>query len=337
MTNQNSVGIIGKSLSFLKVLDLASRVARSDSRVLIRGESGTGKEVIARFIHLESRRGKGPFVAVNCSSIPEDLLESELFGHARGSFTGAVENKVGLFEEAENGTLFLDEIGDFGVGLQAKILRVIQEKSFRRVGENKTRSVNARVIAATHQNLEEQIVAGNFREDLYFRLNVIPVCLPALRERQEDILPLAEHFLEKFASKAGGVKKTLTPQAEEYLVKNSWKGNVRELENAIERAVVLSSRTQVDEADFKLQDITMSGPVSSHFDNEKVFYVPLEGGLVPLKEVIDQYVEYAVMANHGAKDKTARELGIDRKTLYKRIATHTAVHSSAHSSLACRS
>src|SRR3989344_2014217 len=234
-------GIIGKSASFRQVLDLAKRVSSSTANVFISGESGTGKEVIAKAIHSLGNRRKAPFVAINCSAIPENLLESELFGHAKGAFTGAIEKKVGLFEEAEGGTLFLDEIGDLSLPLQAKLLRVLQDRKIKRIGENQLRNINVRIISATHKDLFKEIGEKHFREDLFFRLNVIPIKIPPLRERKEDVVPLAEFFLKKYTALNASNAKGFSKEALEKLLSNPWKGNVRELENAVERAVVLSS------------------------------------------------------------------------------------------------
>lgn len=322
-------GIIGKSPSFLAALDVAKRVAKSNANIFIAGESGTGKEVVARFIHNESKRKNGPFVAINCSAIPENLLESELFGHAKGSFTGAIDKKLGLFEEASNGTLFLDEIGDLSLPLQAKILRVLQEKKIKRVGENKPRDVNARVISATHKNLAEEINAGRFREDLFFRLNVIPVQLPPLRDRKEDILPLAEHFIKKFASLNESPARKFSKDAIQYLLNKTWRGNVRELENAIERAVVLCSSDVITVEELNSTPVAFIESNDMTMQSEGDFLVHLNGSLLPLQEVMQKYIEFAVAKNGGAKDKTARELGIDRKTLYKRISSSGAESASS--------
>lgn len=327
---QSARGVIGKSPAFLSALDISKRVAKSNANIFIAGESGTGKEVVARFIHSESKRKNGPFVAINCSAIPENLLESELFGHAKGSFTGAIDKKLGLFEEASDGTLFLDEIGDLSLPLQAKILRVLQEKKIKRVGENKSRDVNARVISATHKNLSEEINAGRFREDLFFRLNVIPVQLPPLRDRKEDILPLAEHFIKKFAFLNESPARRLSKEAGHYLLHQTWRGNVRELENAIERAVVLSSSDVITLEELNCAPTNFSENTEQVSHDENDFVVKLGEALLPLQEIVQKYIEYAVAKNGGAKDKTARELGIDRKTLYKRIsASESRMQSSA--------
>lgn len=320
---QSAPGIIGRSPGFLAALDVSRRVAKSTANIFIFGESGTGKEVIAKFIHSESNRKRGPFVAINCAAIPENLLESELFGHAKGAFTGAIAKKIGLFEEAENGTLFLDEIGDLSMPLQAKLLRVLQEKKIKRVGENQARPINARIISATHKTLHEEVTAGRFREDLYFRLNVIPIRVPALRDRKEDIVPLSEHFLKRFASINESPARSFSKDALQYLLDRPWKGNVRELENSIERAVVLCAIDTIQREDLQ---VDRHGPTSfsaaqqpTATSQSEEFPFSEEGRLITLHELTQRYIEHALAKNGGAKDKTARDLGIDRKTLYRRI------------------
>jgi DNA-binding NtrC family response regulator len=319
-----SQGIIGKSVKFQRALDLAKRVAQSAANVLIMGESGSGKEVIARAIHSFGSRKKGGFVAINCSAIPENLLEAELFGFAKGSFTGAIEKRVGLFEEASGGTLFLDEIGDLSMPLQAKLLRVLQERKIKRIGENQSRSVDVRVISATHKNLRQEVQEGRFREDLFFRLNVIPIFLPPLRERQDDIMPLSEFFLKKHAALNGVSVKGFTKAATEYLLRNPWRGNVRELENVVERAVVLCKDSLIDVSDLKFEDDmrVINGEAAAQeeasIDSNGKFMVP-DTRILPLNDLINKYIEFALKLNHGAKDRTAKELGVDRKTLYRRV------------------
>ena len=241
-------GIVGASEGMRRIVELARKVARHPSTVLVTGESGTGKEVIARFVHRESPRATAPFVAVNCAAIPEQLLESELFGHVRGSFTGATGERRGLFEEADGGTLFLDEIGELPVALQVKLLRALQEGEIRRVGESVSRPVDVRLLAATSRDLEGDVAGGRFRSDLYYRINVVRLHLPPLRERREDIAPLARHFLAMHARRLGvsASPPALTPAALRHLEEHGWPGNVRELENAIERALVLSEGQRID-------------------------------------------------------------------------------------------
>lgn len=324
-------GIIGRSPGLLKAIDLARRVSDSAANVFITGETGTGKEVIARAIHYFGSRAKQPFIAINCSAIPENLLESELFGHAKGSFTGASDKKIGLFEEAGDGTLFLDEIGDLSLPLQAKLLRTLQERRIKRIGENQFRVVNARIISATHRDLRAEVKEKQFREDLFFRLNVIPIHLPPLRQRREDILPLAEFFLKKFCAINGKKIDGFQKNALEYLLKNPWLGNVRELENAIERAVVLCESTLLDASDLVLDDFAQPAfeesldamPTEDSAPAEAAPFFGLveseEAPLLTLEELTNRYLMYALERNGGAKDKTARDLGIDRKTLYRRL------------------
>jgi len=233
--------IIGTSTSIKKVLADVSRIARSDATVLIRGESGTGKELVAKAIHLASSRASGPFLAVNCTSLPETLLESELFGHERGSFTGATARHLGRFELADRGTIFLDEIGDINPTIQVKLLRVLETKPFQRLGGERDIKVDIRILTATNRNLEAKVREGTFREDLYYRLNVIPIVIPPLRERREDILLLTEHFIAKYNQKNNKAIRGITPQAKDLLMRHGWPGNVRELENMIERAIVLAT------------------------------------------------------------------------------------------------
>jgi two-component system response regulator AtoC len=241
-------GIVGGSEAMRRILELARKVARHPSTVLVTGESGTGKEVVARYVHRESPRADAPFVAVNCAAIPESLLESELFGHTRGAFTGATAERRGLFEEADGGTLFLDEIGELPVALQVKLLRALQEGEIRRVGESVSRAVDVRLLAATSRDLEGDVASGRFRSDLYYRINVVRLHLPPLRERREDIGPLARHFVVMHARRFGGAAPppALTAAALRRLEEHGWPGNVRELENAIERALVLCEGDRID-------------------------------------------------------------------------------------------
>ena len=305
-------GVIGRSQGFKKAIELAKRVASSQSNILITGESGSGKEVIAKAIHELGDKKDGPFIAINCSAIPENLLESELFGHAKGSFTGASDKKIGLFEEANKGTLFLDEIGDLSLPLQAKLLRVLQERKVKRIGENHYREFSARIICATHKDLKKEVAQGNFREDLFFRLNVIPIYLPPLRERKEDILPLSEYFLKKFASMNNSNVKGFSKEAIKKLEINEWKGNVRELENAIERAVVLSVSDIIQPEDL---------PSSENFTSEQKSELSFveTSKVMTLDELSKKYIRLVFDKNNGAKEQTAKDLGIDRKTLYRKL------------------
>jgi formate hydrogenlyase transcriptional activator len=232
--------IVGNSSALRVVLDQAARVATTDTTVLILGETGTGKELVAHAIHNASRRSGQPLVKLNCAAIPFDLLESELFGHERGAFTGAIAQKIGRFESADKGTLFLDEIGDIPLALQPKLLRVLQEQEFERLGSGRTHRVDVRLVAATHQDLERKVKRGEFRSDLYYRLNVFPVTLPPLRDRREDIAPLIEHYVEVFCCRIGKSIDNIPEEFVDACKSYSWPGNIRELQNVIERAVILS-------------------------------------------------------------------------------------------------
>lgn len=241
--------IVGVSNKLYDAMKLAAKTADNNFNVLIRGESGTGKELIAEAIHYSSERATQPFIRVNCAAIPENLLESEMFGHVKGAYTGAIKTKIGKFELADKGTIFLDEIGELDKSMQAKMLRVIQKKEFQRVGDDRTITVDARIIAATNRNLEELVENGEFREDLYYRLNVIPIWLPPLRERREDIPVLSEYFLNKIAEELGCEPKKLSGEAMDALIHYSWPGNIRELENVMERINILADGREVQKED----------------------------------------------------------------------------------------
>lgn len=323
---QPTPGVIGKSPLFARTVDVAKRVAKSQANVLITGESGTGKEVIAKMIHHSSTRNNKPFVAINCSAIPENLLETELFGHAKGAFTGAQGEKIGLFEEAEKGTIFLDEIGDLSLPLQSKLLRVLQERQIKRVGENQVRDIDVRMIFATHKNLGKEVSEGRFREDLYFRINVVPIHLPTLKERKEDIVPLAEYFLKKFSVLNNSPAKSFSKDALQYLMDHNWKGNVRELENTIERAVVLSTQNVLQQSDLILEQLqSFNSTQLGNFSNQE-FPIGMNGKLLTLNEIIQKYIHFALEKNNGLKDKTAKDLEIDRKTLYRRVRIMDSTH-----------
>jgi two-component system response regulator HydG len=304
--------LASNSEAMRRVWDLVDRVADSESTILITGESGTGKEVFANAIHERSRRARGPFVAVNCTAMPETLLESELFGHARGAFTDAKEARTGLFVQARGGTLFLDEVGDMPTSLQPKILRVLQERKVRPLGSSSEVAIDVRVIAATNRDLEEAVEEKRFREDLYFRLNVIQVPLPPLRSRGGDVLPLAQHFLEGFAKRAGKPVAGIAPAVAEKLVAYSWPGNVRELQNCMERAIALARFEQivVDDLPARVREYRTSHLVIAGDD-------PSE--LVPLEEVEHRYILRVLETVRGNKAKAARILGVERKTLYRKL------------------
>lgn len=301
-------GILGKSKKMQAVFDIISRVAQTSANVLVTGESGTGKEMVARALHETSQRAKAPFVAINCSAIPENLLESELFGHAKGAFTGAIQQKIGLFEAANGGTLFLDEIGDMNIDLQAKLLRVIQERKVRPIGETRDREIDVRIVAATHKDLKAATKTGSFREDLYYRLAVIPVVLPPLREREDDILILGEFFLKKYSALHGIRKNGFSKDAIQSLYRRRWPGNVRELENAIERAVILGHSNLIESADLP------------HADEETAdgFFSAMKNALPPLEELEREYIKFVLEKTGGHKEKAAQILGINRRTLYRK-------------------
>lgn len=300
--------IIGKSKAMQEVFRLIELVAGSMSNVLIYGDSGTGKELVARAIHYNCSRANGPFIPINCSAIPEGLLESELFGHVKGAFTGAHTTRRGLFLEATGGTLFLDEIGDLGFGIQAKLLRVLQDKLVRPVGSNKSYQVNTRIISATHRDLKAAVKDGTFREDLYYRLSVIPIYIPSLNKRIEDIPILVKHFLEKTARQMNQPLKRISPAAMDLLMKYHWEGNVRELENIIERIVVLTAK----------ESITPDDLPSSIVDSEKLNTFIHSEELPTLEELEKEYIVHVLKKTNGNKDKAAKLLGINRRTLYRK-------------------
>ena len=291
---QGSRDIITRNRSMIELLDLAARVAESSISILIEGESGTGKELVAHFVHRKSDRAEKPFVKVNCAAIPEQLLESELFGHVRGAFTGALKDRQGRFEAADGGTIFLDEIGELSSSIQSKLLRILQTKDFERVGENITRIVDVRVISATNRNLDEALKEGSFREDLFYRLNGVRIKLPPLRERPEDVPFLIHHFLEKF-SKEKNIE--LAPDADKALKVYRWSGNVRELENVIERAALLSANGVIEMNHLPEEIRTASEPKALSLE---------EAEKVQIKKVLQLAKDY---------DDAARILGVDRKTL----------------------
>ena len=300
-------GIVAHSQAMSRLIDLARRVAQVDSTVLITGESGVGKERLARLIHDESARTGGPFVAINCGAMPENLLESELFGHAKGAFTGAAQDRPGLFEAAHGGTLLLDEIGEVSPPMQVKLLRALQEREVRRVGENAPRKVDVRVLAATNRDLPAEIHAARFRQDLYYRLRVVELRVPPLRERRDDILALARAFLKAAAARMRRRITGFTPAAANQLLRHDWPGNVRELENAMERAVALAQGSRIDVSDLP-EEVGFAIPTA---------HAP--GEVRPLAEVERDYILAAVRANQGNKAAAAQELQIGIATLYRKL------------------
>jgi DNA-binding NtrC family response regulator/predicted hydrocarbon binding protein len=301
-------GIVAKSTAMRRLVDLARRVARVDSNVLITGESGSGKERIARLVHEESTRAAGPFVAVNCGAITESLLESELFGHARGAFTGATQDRPGLFEAASSGTLLLDEVGEVSPGMQVKLLRALQEREIRRVGENQSRKVDARVLAATNRDLVGGVADGTFRQDLYYRLKVVDLHVPALRERRDDLLPLARLLLADAALRLKRKISGIAPGAADQILRYEWPGNVRELENAMERAVALAQGSRVELADLP-EEVRQAFPRPT----------PGRGRVQPLDEVQKEYILAALELNGGNQTRTAEQLRIGSATLYRKL------------------
>ncbi len=306
--------IVGASPAMLDVYKMVARVAPTMSTVLVVGESGTGKELVARAIHTHSPRAGGPFVAVNCTALTESLLESELFGHAKGAFTGAVAAKRGIFEEAQGGTVFLDEIGDVGAKMQAQLLRVLQEGEIRRVGGAEAIKVDVRVVAATNRELEDEVKAGRFREDLYFRINVVTIRLPPLRERPSDIPLLVDHFLAKYAARERRADAGVAPAALALLSRYAWPGNVRELENVIERALALSKDGVILPSD-------LPGEINHAASAGATAATP--GGIVEdrptLAELERRYIELILRETGGNKKRAAEILGIDRRTLYRTL------------------
>ena len=305
------LGIVNQSTAMRQVVDLARRVAKVDSTVLITGESGSGKERIARLVHDESTRAAGAFIAVNCGAITETLLESELFGHARGAFTGATVDRPGLFEAANGGTLLLDEVGEVSPGMQVKLLRALQEREIRRVGENRSRRVDVRVVAATNRDLAHGVAGGAFRQDLYYRLKVVELHVPPLRERRDDVLPLARVLLADAALRMKRKISSLAPGAADQLLRYGWPGNVRELENAMERAVALARGTRVE-----LEDLPE--------EIRRVFPMPVaaRGTVRPLDEVEKDYILAALEVNGGNQTHTASQLRIGAATLYRKLKSY---------------
>ncbi|RKY88382.1 sigma-54-dependent Fis family transcriptional regulator [candidate division KSB1 bacterium] len=301
--------MVGKSKAMQEVFELVRKVAPTSSTVLIQGETGTGKELVARAIHQQSPRRDQPFVTINSGALPETLLESELFGHAKGAFTGASRAKEGLFEAADGGTFFLDEISGIGAAMQVRLLRVVQEQEVQRIGETKTRKVDVRIIAATNCDLKNEVKEGKFREDLYYRLNVVSIVLPPLRQRKEDIPLLANHFLKKYASELNKPIEKISSQAMDKLMSYHWPGNVRELENAIERAVILGTTDTI-----QLEDLP-----SDMWGEPSVSLITQDSPRRSLEEIEKAYIMQILKETNFHYLRTAEILGINRKTLYRKI------------------
>lgn len=305
------INIIGRSKSMLKVFDMMDNVIKTDSTVLITGESGTGKEIIARAIHLNSEKKSEPFIAVNCTAFAESLLESELFGHEKGAFTGAISSKPGRFELAGNGTLFLDEIGDLPLSVQVKLLRVLENRQFERVGGTKTIQLSARIISATHRNLEKEIIDGKFREDLFYRINVINIELPPLSDRKDDLPSLINHFMDKYNKKFKKNIHYISPNTLKVLSHYKWPGNIRELENVIEHAFVVcnSEAIKTEHLPLKFQDILNELNLSDANNNKTT----------PFENVEKQLIATTLQKQNGNRTKTAAALGINKTTLWRKM------------------
>jgi len=303
--------IIGTSEEMQKVFKMVDRVAESDATILIQGESGTGKELIAREIHYRSKRANGPFVSINCGAIPRDLLESNLFGHVKGSFTGAVRDSAGLFQVAEGGTFFLDEIGDMPHATQVKLLRALQEREIIPVGGTQSVKIDCRLVAATNADLEKEVAEGRFRADLYYRLNVIPIGLPSLRQRRDDIPLLVDHFLKRHLQ--NGVEKTISKDALEVLMKYDWPGNVRELENVMERVMILD-----DSGCIELEDL----PDNIRFGHQQRGSLVIDSPTMTLEELEREYILKVLQHTGGQKKRASELLGINASTLYRKLIAY---------------
>jgi len=308
---EEPLGTIAQSPAMRQLVDLARRVAKVDSTVLITGESGSGKERIARLVHEESTRAAGPFIAVNCGAITETLLESELFGHARGAFTGATQDRPGLFESANNGTLLLDEVGEVSPSMQIKLLRVLQEREIRRVGENKSRKVDVRILAATNRDLAHGVAGGVFRQDLYYRLKVVELHVPPLRERRDDILPLGRLLLADAALRMKRKIFGLAPETADQLLRYGWPGNVRELQNAMERAVAIARGDRVECEDLP-EELRQMAPRP----------LATKGKVQPLEDIEKEYILAALGLNSGNQAATAQQLHIGKATLYRKLRSY---------------
>jgi Nif-specific regulatory protein len=309
--------IVGSSPALQRVLDIVKKVAKSNTTVLIRGETGTGKELIAGAIHHNSLRNSRNFVKVNCAALQENLLESELFGHEKGAFTGADKQRIGRFEQADGGTLFLDEIGDMSPSTQAKILRVLQEHEFERLGGTRTLRVDVRLIAATNRDLPSMVQAGQFREDLYYRLNVVSIEMPPLRERKDDIVPLANSFLRRFAGELKKKIDGLEPEAQKLLMRYNWPGNIRELENTVERAILLAEGRAIASTDLRLGEVPTAG--GSMRDHAAVVKIPPTG--IPLEDIERHALIEALKMSNWVQKDAAELLDISPRVMNYKIKT----------------
>jgi DNA-binding NtrC family response regulator len=313
------IRVIGDSPAIRRVNELIARVAKSDASVLITGETGTGKELVARSLHKQS--GRGPFVAVNCAAVPPNLLESELFGHTRGAFTDAKLSRKGLFIEATGGTLFLDEVGEMPLEMQAKLLRALQERVVRPVGSDSEQPFDARIVTATHRDLEDDVAKRRFRQDLFYRINVVSINVPPLRERGSDVLKLASHFLQKSADRTAQTVRRLSPAVAERILVYDWPGNVRELENCIERAIALSrfEELTIEDLPERIRTYRPDHFVMTADDVEEI---------ISLDELERRYIARALKLLNGNKARAAQLLGVDRRTLYRRLGKYASSDSS---------
>ncbi|MGH1456837.1 MAG: sigma-54-dependent transcriptional regulator [Alphaproteobacteria bacterium] len=317
--------LIGHDAGLVSVVATARKVATSSIPVLITGETGTGKEVFAMAIHSESAQVRKPFIAINCGAIPPQLVESTLFGHEKGSFTGATEKAIGKFREAEGGTIFLDEVGELPLDAQVKLLRVLQEKEVEPVGSSTAVPINVRIISATNRDLGEDVIKGRFREDLFFRLNVLQLALPALRDRKDDVIALAEHFIDRFCINEGGLPKALSREVQFALIAHDWPGNVRQLENTISRAMVMNDKSTLEISDFS--DLFPKGNIiktpekseASHSNSYSIRMVSSEGVFKTIQEVEDEAINLALRYFNNNITRSAKGLGIAKSTFYKKI------------------
>lgn len=316
----NFQDLIGYNHGLENIIKVGAKAAASNIPVLISGETGVGKEIFARAIHGESERSGAPFIAVNCGAIPEKLVESTLFGHEKGAFTGAITKAAGKFREADGGTIFLDEVGELPLETQVKLLRILQQKEVEPVGAGQSVPVNVRIISATNRILENEIQAGNFREDLYFRLNVLPITMPPLRQRKDDIIPLAYHFIERFAASENRMLKDLDDSAIKSLMAHDWPGNVRELENTVHRAMVLGENIVLDGDDFIFSPQTASNnQVTPSKAAGDIHVINASGTLKPMAVLEEEIIQFAIQHHNNNITRAANELGIGKSTIYRKI------------------